>query len=337
MRLPPPPPPGRILGLFSGAFTANGYYRVVAPLSTHADATWAEYRDVTAAQLEAADVVLCARLGGDTAQTAQFIHDLQARGKMVVLDYDDDYFGEWPGVPPKDTAAREELVRSVAHAITLADMVVVPNGTLRAVFQACTDRLVVVHPNTVRPDWWTPPAPRAGPPIVGLFGSPSHDEDWRTLAAPLRRLRQMRPDTRIYCVGYLPDYLDGIATHYARWVTLREYMGHVNACDLLLAPLADTPFNHGKSPGRALEAGLARIPAIGSPTVYGDVLRAAGLPIACRPGEWFDAIARYLDDPALREAHGQALAALVRTQYDARTHAHPLSTIIPQEARYAAD
>lgn len=327
MRLPPPPPPGRVLGLFHAAFQASGYYRVVAPLSCLPGATWATYGDVTAAQIAAAETVVCARLGGDVPQVAAFIGDLQARGKRVILDYDDDYFADWPGFAG-DVARRERLIAGVAHALTLADAVVVPNAVLRDVYAPRAAGPVHVLPNAVRPDWWTPPAPRHGPPVVGLLGSPSHVEDWRQVEAPLRRLRRAWPQAIVYAVGYVPDYLDGVVTHYSRWVSLREVMGHLNACDVILAPLADTPFNRGKSPGRALEAGLARAACIGSPTVYGPVLAAAGLPVADgRPDSWYDPLRAYLDDPARMRADGAALHAYVTEAHDVRRLAGALTTI----------
>jgi glycosyltransferase involved in cell wall biosynthesis len=336
VKLPPPPPAGRVLGLYHEVAQANAYYRVVAPLSVLPSASWASYATMTAAQVEAAEVVVCSRLGGRRDDAAAFIRDWQARGVRVVLDFDDDYFGVWPK-PPADPAAREALIASVAHAITLADAVVVANERLAEVFAARTDAPVYVSPNRVRADWWTPPAPRAGAPVIGLLGSSSHHEDWRQVAGALARVRREWPEAIVWCVGYLPDYLDGVATDCTRWVSLREFMGCVNACDLILAPLADTPFNRGKSPGRALEAGLAGAPLVGSPTVYGPILRAAGLPIPTAPGDWYDAIAGYLSEPALREAHGRALQALVCGQYDVRRHSGALASLYhAEEATYGA-
>lgn len=324
MLVPPSPPPGQVLGLWSGAFPANAYYRLCAPLSVHPSATWATYDAVTHAQVDAADVVIIARPTHNGV--AETIGDLQTRGKVVIADFDDDYWGAWP-LPEPD---RDLLQRNATTAIRMADAITVPNAALGAVVAAHTDRPVIVVPQMCRPDWWPPrpDRPDDGAIVIGLAGSASHIEDWRVMRPVLEALLTTERRVQVYCIGFRPGYLAGLVHAVTPWCPLEEYPRLINACDIVIAPLLDTPFNRCKSYGRALEAAMSGAAFVGATPVYGPLCRNAQTPIADTTADWLRALWRYADRPAAIREDAARFRAATLSRYDARRYAPAIVDLV---------
>jgi glycosyltransferase involved in cell wall biosynthesis len=56
------------------------------------------------------------------------------------------------------------------------------------------------------------------------------------------------------------------------WSEFRQFRRLIKSWDVGLAWVRDTPFNRCKSPLRALQLGMARVPVVASQCVYGEVL-----------------------------------------------------------------
>jgi glycosyltransferase involved in cell wall biosynthesis len=324
-----------ILGLYKGAYT-QAFYRLAAPLLSAfpaGEVAITEWEAATEAQLLASRVVVLSRvlggIGEGPAAGREFVRRMQGGGRRILIDQDDDIHAT-PGHGRKWPPARAAMFESMLRA---ADRVICTNDTLAGRLKPYGTPVKVV-PNYIRPDLWpdTPTPAADGHTWLILAGSRSHRNDWREVAHALARLRQRYAALRVRVVCHeLFDYLTGLVDDYIPWVPVEQYPATLAGAHIALCPLPDSRFNRCKSPVKALEAALAGCAVIGSETQYGPLLRAAGLPHAvATPRTWETAIARYLDDPALRSADAATLRRYVTDRLDARNHVEAI------RAAYAA-
>lgn len=299
----------RLLGVFLDD-SASSYYRIVLPMKLLADqgypVGWGHIDQLDQISLDKYDAVVVSRTGtGDPSQIVSAFAGLQKEGKAIFLDYDDNVLAipEWNPGYLKD-------VSGIKAALGAAQGVVVTNTALASAFKPYVKQ-VEVAPNAVDPRLWPQDTPRITDKLtIGLTGSPSHIEDWRQIAAPMRRIREEFPSVEFLVAGFLPDYLDGVASIYIPWVSLLEYPYLVNNIDIGLCPLIDDVFNAGKSPIKAYELGLAGAAVVASPTQYGSVVRGKGT-IARTEEEWYEGIKRYIIDTYYRKTHARLLKGYV--------------------------
>lgn len=320
--------PAPILGLWCTPHLACAHYRCVAPLSV-LDAGWCSIADVTEAQLDAAHTVVLTRPAGRRDDIAAMIADLKRRGLRVLVDYDDDYFAPWPMPPAGGETAISMLRDGCKQAMHDADGVLVPNAHLAHVLSGHTDTPIIVNRHAIRADWWPKAAERTGQTIVGLFGGSSHIEDWKIAVPALVAAREA--GALVYTVGFHPAYLDGVSSHATKWVPHAQYMGIVNAVDILIAPLKDTVFNRSKSEGRVLEAAMSGCAVAASKVVYGDALSLATLPSARNADELTEILLHYVTSIGARLDAGAALRSHVIPRYDARFRVNELHHIYTME------
>lgn len=327
MHIPPPPPPGRVLGVATH-HSATFLYRIVQPLRLLPSASWATWASVTAEQLQAADTIVISCLGGKALDVARTIADLRTRWgiRRILVDYDDALFHDHPVVevrPPRRMRTGWRL------ALSAADGIIVTGVDLAAHLAMHTDTPIAIVPNLVWPDDWPAPQPTDGPPVVVLAGSPSHRLDWDQAITALRWLRKARPEVQLRVLGCPhPEVMD-LATDYRPWTTdLADYQRGLAGGAIGLCPLPWTPFNSCKSPIKAYEYALSGMAVIGSPTQYGALLEGRGLIVADDdPAGWVFALATYLDAPHWRQAAAARLREHVLATVDARAHAASLAAI----------
>lgn len=135
------------------------------------------------------------------------------------------------------------------------------------------NRNVWVAPNTV-PEWLTthtmPNAPILGHPVarphrIGYQGSPSHAGDWTPdLLFVLAELVAEKPDWAMHFWGptELPEGWPPDSAGYTPWSENVPTYYRTLSLDLGIGPLADTPFNRGKSGLRAIEYAALGVPAV---------------------------------------------------------------------------
>ena len=233
----------------------------------------------------------------------------QQRGKVVLVDYDDDILN----LPPHNPAFRADKAAQVRAIVAAADGVIVTNDTLASVYRPHAQRIAII-PNYVDVSDW-PARSRTGHdpcrPVIGLFGSPSHALDWEMIAEPMRRIRAEFPHVGFLVAGFIPDYLAELATITVPWVPLDQYREVVNQIDIGLCPLRDDQFNRAKTPIKAYEYGLAGAAVVGSPTIYRTTLQGRGI-VARSEDEWYTGITTYIVDLERRRSDAAALTAYVK-------------------------
>ena len=167
------------------------------------------------------------------------------------------------------------------------------------------------------------PAPHQPPPdlpVIGYFGSATHNRDLDMIAPALRRLKAERPTLRIEIVGSvarrsaaaalggLIERRSDIEPDYAAFrAQMRTWHWTVG-----LAPLMAHPFNAAKTPIKWTEYAAAGIPVIASRTDPYLELGQKGALLLASPDEWYGRIVALLDNPARRADLLEASDRLLR-------------------------
>jgi glycosyltransferase involved in cell wall biosynthesis len=266
------------------------------------------------------DVIQTLRIASHDATPALTqITALQRSGKRFVIDYDDDLIN----IPPHNPARLGVTPSEVIRAVQTVDAITVTSDALAAVYRPYARRIGII-PNYVDVAHWPARQPRAGL-TIGLVGSASHHEDWKLIATPMRRIRARFPEVKFLVAGYLPDYLEDLATEYVDWQPIADYQQTVNRIDIGLCPLLADDFNKRKTPIKAMEYGMAQAAVVASPTLYRDLVGGKGT-IARSESDWEAAIAAYIQDADLRGRHARALHHHVITRCDVARHASAIDT-----------
>jgi glycosyltransferase involved in cell wall biosynthesis len=266
------------------------------------------------------DVIQTLRIASHDATPALTqIAALQRRGKRFVIDYDDDLIN----IPAHNPASQGVTPSEVIRAVCQVDAITVTSEALAAVYRPYARRTGII-PNFVDVASWPIRPPREGL-TIGLVGSASHHEDWKLIAGPMRRIRARFPDVRFLVAGYLPDYLEGVATEHVPWQDIAAYQATVNRIDIGLCPLLADDFNKRKTPIKAMEYALAHAAVVASPILYRELIGSRGT-LARSESDWEAAIATYITDADRRKRDAAALHHHVISRCDVAHHAGAIYT-----------
>lgn len=231
---------------------------------------------------------------------------------MLVLDIDDNIWNIHPTNPAYGTQ-QPHLLSANAN---VADLVTVcSHGLAEIVVANAPSAHVVVVPNCVPDDILDlPRTPRGERVKLGYGGSVSHAIDMPILHDVFPRLGR---DFSVTLLGH-PHHLqiDPLRIEYRQWSNnLTRYYGNIDF-DIGLAPLADDPFNWGKSDLKVLEYMARGIPWVASrigpysePDIEGLDGKAGFLVDTI--DEWVDAVHALIDEPDQAASMGQAGRAWV--------------------------
>lgn len=306
----------RLLGVYMD-HGASSYYRIQVPFKLMAECGypvgWGHVDDLCDVALDAYDAVVISRAGGDPVRIQTTIDGLKREGKTVFVDYDDNFFAIPAHNPARSDTSGVRIALQTAHGA------IATNATLAAVLQPHAKQVAIL-PNYVDSRVWPTVKPVLSDKlIIGVTGSASHVQDWQQIAEPMRRIRQEFA-VDFLVGGFLPDYLEDLATITMPWMPLREYPLVMNGIDIGLCPLDADVFNRSKSPIKAYEFGMAGAAVVASPTQYGPVVRGRGT-IAESEEAWYQAIKRYIVNKTARESAGRALKQYVEQRVDVARHA----------------
>jgi len=223
----------------------------------------------------------------------EFVIALQNQGKKVVYEIDDafDALEPWhPQYASYGQPARQEAIRAM---MAQADAVQVSTAWLAERYGACARRIQVI-PNMIELASW-PRADRLR--RDGIFkilwaGSPSHSGDLEIVIPVMERFLKAHADARLVLFGQeiRDKRLPADQVEMVPWCELEEYpfiLAAIDA-DVAIAPLADVPFNHGKSNLRILQYWATGYPVIASNVgAYKDSCGPADAGILCdTTDEW---------------------------------------------------
>jgi glycosyltransferase involved in cell wall biosynthesis len=222
----------------------------------------------------------------------EFTVALQAQGKKVVYEIDDafDCLEPWhPQYASYGQPARQEAIRAM---MAQADAVQVSTGWLASRYAKYAKRIEVI-PNMVELASW-PRAERLRKD--GLFkllwaGSPSHSGDLEVVIPSVGRFLSAHPDARLVLFGQTikDERLPAAQVEIIDFCEFEEYpfkLAEIDA-DVALAPLADIPFNHGKSNLRILQYWATGYPIVASNV--GQYAEAGDAVLCDTPEEWLAA------------------------------------------------
>ena len=300
----------------TGPLTPCAYIRLLQPLDHLAAAAGLDIvvANATEATRYRADVVVTQRHAVDSLAAADALgrhcreHDI-----ALLYDLDDDLLD----IPREHPNANElrPLARVAERLIRAASAVWVSTSRLKERLARMGVGAAVV-PNALDERLWAEPpiirATRVGPVRILFMGTATHDADFALVEPVLGRLHQAFP-------GRISFEMIGVSTRrdLPEWVHRvplaisgnLSYPGFVNwmaqqpAWDIGIAPLADTPFNRGKSAIKVMDyAALGLAVVASNVAAYGETLAdgVTGLLVSNNESAWFDALSRLVRDPALR-------------------------------------
>jgi hypothetical protein len=267
----------------------------------------------------AADVLVTQYINTGNS-TEQWIKWCEQGERLCVWDADDNVF-RTDEVLGRGTAYDDPgTLGRMSRAIAASHLVTVTTPELAEVYAEHNPNVVVL-PNCV-PDWLLchdmPEPP--GRFSITYSCSPSHTRDIQEFAPTLARFMSREPATelRFYGPAARPVGVpDSWRIRTFGWVKqtdeyLRSLSGHVG-----IAPLADTPFNYGKSGIKAQEyQALGIVPVVQDFPQYRATVKHGETGFLCRtPAQWLDALQLLSSRPSVRARMAEA----------GRTHARSFS------------
>jgi glycosyltransferase involved in cell wall biosynthesis len=244
------------------------------------------------------------------------VETLLTDGLPVVVDFDDAWFlrYEQNGNP----LIRQLMSDKIDAVMRAATIVVAGNDFIAERARQAGARRVEIVPSVIDLDRYAPQAvarpadPR--PMIAGWIGIPLNAHYLEALAAALRAVADR---VRLHIVGAAaPAALAGLPVDTFPWTEDSE-ISRIEAFDIGLMPLDDTPWERGKCAYKLLQVMAAGKPVVASPV---GANRSAvrhevnGL-LAGTTEQWTEAFTRLADDPALRLRMGRAARGTVERDY----------------------
>lgn len=308
---------------------AQGAFRVTAPLNALRQAGLASEciwpmsessRELTATELM--------RLSPDTLIVQHYLHDKH----LAALE-------AWHSLPnrPLTVYAIDDLLTNMAESNhCLRNIPVNSRSRLQYALDRC-DRMVAstdflaetyrhfirdirVVPNRLRQEAWLPLQSQkrtANKPRIGWAGSATHQGD---LVLLKEIIEQTRDEADWIFFGMCPDEIRPLLSEYHPFGPFPDYPARLAALnlDIAVAPLAEIPFNQGKSNLRLLEYGV-----LGIPVVCTNIDPYRPSPACCvenTPQAWVAALRDRIHDADAREREGATMRSWVRQHYLLEDH-----------------
>ncbi|HEX7490691.1 MAG TPA: glycosyltransferase [Candidatus Limnocylindrales bacterium] len=235
-------------------------------------------------------------------------------GRAVVYETDDDLLATpaWSG-HSAIAGLEADLVQSM---LGRADLVTVSTPPLERM-AARFNKSVRLIRNAIEPAWYRDPAglpDREGEPRLLFYGVPLRMRDYAVCRDGVDELARSNPKERRIWMGgdteAIRDMVDEVAPYVRGASAFARALVEARP-DIGLAPLADEPFNRGRSELHWLEYSMAGAPTIATRLAGGgpyDVIRDGvdGLLVRGK-AEWREALRSLARSPALRaEISGRA-------------------------------
>ena len=257
---------------------------------------------------------------------------LATLGKPIVDDFDDAFFHSYD-------QSRNPLVRGLLggkHAALLrrAAACCCGNAYVRDfAAQHCPDSVIL--PTVVDTAIYRPAARKqAGAVAIGWIGSPSTWANVRPLLPLLAELvRSEGVRLRVVGAGQAAqaDWFDGM--DLIEWTEAGE-VAEVQAMDIGIMPLADRPFERGKSGYKLIQYMACGLPVVASPVgVNCEIVDQDTGFLASTEPEWRTALTRLIGDSDLRTRLGQAGRSKSEASYSLTSQAPRLAELLKSAAR----
>jgi glycosyltransferase involved in cell wall biosynthesis len=255
----------------------------------------------------------------------------------VALDFDDAIFHNYDLHP--NPVVRRLYGRKIDSLMRHASLVLAGNDYLAARARDAGATRVEVLPTVVDLDRYAlatrPPADPSAPVVIGWIGSPATAAYLAQLAVPLAALAARRP-IELRVIGANAT-IPGVRTVHVPWTEAGE-VAALQACDIGVMPLADSPWERGKCGYKLIQYMACGLPVVASPVGANGVIVREGVDgfLASTAQQWEDALARLAADPALRTRLGLSGRARVETEYSLQANTSRLVDGLKTLARRAA-
>jgi glycosyltransferase involved in cell wall biosynthesis len=163
--------------------------------------------------------------------------------------------------------------------------------------------------------------------VLGWAGAPGNHFQLRSITAALDAVKQASPLTIIRIFSGQRPEMDAEIDFVP--FDLEKQSEVLRSFSVGVLPLPDTPFNHGKSPIKALQYMAAGIPCVASPlsgTVEMLGQTNSGALYASSTAEWIEKLTQLIRDAALRREMGTRGRARFEQHYTAEATARTLAT-----------
>jgi glycosyltransferase involved in cell wall biosynthesis len=189
------------------------------------------------------DLVQLSRVGTwskiEFAPAIKMVNELGAR---MVYECDDDLTNEH----------RKVVSYNIGDIVSLCDSVIVSTPHLAKVMQRY-GKPVYVAQNYVNMRHFAERARVVEGLTIGLSGSKTHEEDWKVIAEPLKRIAS-EYEVHVIVGGYCPKYLESVpGIKLIEGLPYKDYPAMIRQFDIGLCPVNDDPFNLSKSGIKAME------------------------------------------------------------------------------------
>ena len=255
-------------------------------------------------------------------------------GKPVIYDFDDAFFLKYE--LNSNPLVRAALGRKLEPLLSGAAACLCGNSYLQAYANRfCSNSVylpTVVDTVAYRP---APAANANAEIVVGWMGSPS---TWRYVVPVLPVLRELAAayGIRVKIVGAGPAANAEAFPQMdlAEW-TLDSEVPAIQAMDIGIMPVVDEPWALGKCGYKLIQYMGCGLPVVTSPVGVATRIVDHGVNgfLATSSAEWAEALARLIQDAALRRAMGQAGRAKVEQDYSLAVHGPRLTHVLTEAVR----
>lgn len=148
-----------------------------------------------------------------------------------------------------------------------------------------------------------------------FFAALNRQDDWAPYMPVLNEVARAVGERLRFQVMFDDAFFNALETPHKSFEPLGDYAAYKKLlcqAEISFMPLGDTPFNRAKSDLKFIEAGAARVAALASPVVYGNVIQDGRTGLIFRdPGELRAALLRLLAYPDATRRMADAARAYV--------------------------
>jgi len=304
------------------------YIRIFSPFVWLSEKRLARFRvlseaEITAGRLQDFDVVVVQRATSELA--IEVLSAAQNAGVPLVYECDDNFLAIHEDVPVVGSHYTDPFVRErFTQMLRGADVVTTSTEVLEAAFSEF-NRDVRTLPNCVDLEYLDPRPRKAAADrtVIGYAGTVTHSPDFAVVEPVLEQLLdESAGSIELQFFGYVPERFKGRqgVSHVDYDPDYASFMRVLSQVDwsLGIAPLADLPFNHGKTNNKYREYGACRLPGVYSDCgVYNSSVRnrVTGLLVEHSESGWYAGLRAMIDHPRLQ-------GSIAHNAYDAVTAAY---------------
>ena len=260
------------------------------------------------------------------------VEQLATRGKRVVYDMDDAFFHHYDD--SENPLLRGLLGGKHGKLMTHAAACTCGNEYLREYVSRYCPKTIVL-PTVVDTNVYRPVARTAsGPAVIGWIGSPT---TWPNVRPLLPLLRELCAGggvvVRAVGAGAMAERDRFPGLELVDWSEETE-VAEVQRMDIGIMPLADSPFERGKSGYKLIQYMACGLPAVASPVGVNRTILADGVSgyLATTEPEWREALTRLIADPGLRRRMGEQGRQRVEASYSLDSQAPRLIELLREVA-----